>query len=55
MPTVCASVPMQAPTTTSLRPSAERIRRLTSAADSSGNSRSATVTGRRSTRWLTRP
>ena len=31
MPTVCASVPMQAPTTTSLRPSADRMRRLTSA------------------------
>ena len=55
MPTVCASVPMQAPTTTSLRPSAERIRRLTSAAGSTGNSRSATVTADRSTRWLTRP
>ena len=30
MPTVCASVPMQAPTTTNLRPSAERMRRSTS-------------------------
>ncbi len=55
MPTVCASVPMQAPTTTSLRPSAERIRRFTSAAGRTGNSRSATVTADKSTRWLTRP
>ncbi len=55
MPTVCASVPMQAPTTTSLRPSPVRIRRFTSAAGSSGNSRSVTVTAARSTTWLTRP
>ena len=55
MPTVCASVPMHAPTTTSLRPSPVRIRRFTSAEDSSGNSRSVTVTSDRSTRCDTRP
>src|SRR5438067_5136569 len=55
MPTVWASVPVQAPTTTSLRPSPDRIRRLTSAAASSGNSRRATFTADRSTRWLTGP
>ena len=55
MPTVCASVPMQAPTTTSLRRSDRLIERLTSLAVSSGYSRSTTVTARRSTRWLTDP
>ena len=55
MPTVCASVPMHAPTTTNLRPSAERMRRFTSCAVSSGNARSVTVTADMSTRWLTRP
>ena len=55
MPTVCASVPMHAPSTTSLRPSPPRIRRLPSADESSGNSRGTTVTWDRSTRWLTRP
>ena len=55
MPTVCASVPMHAPTTTSFRPRADRIRRFTSDEASTGNSRSVTVTADKSTRWLTRP
>ena len=55
MPTVCASVPMHAPITTSLRPRLLRIRMFTSAEDSSGNSRSATSTSLRSTRCETRP
>ncbi len=55
MPTVWASVPMQAPTTTSLRFSRVRIAWLTSAGVSSGNSRSTTWTSRRSTRWVTEP
>ena len=50
MPTVCASVPMHAPSTTSLRPSPARTRRLISAGDSSGNSRRATVTAEMLTR-----
>ena len=50
MPTVCASVPIQAPTTTNFRPSAERMRRFTSWALSSGKARSATVTADMSTR-----
>ena len=53
MPTVCASVPMHAPTSTNLRPSAERMRRFTSCALSSGNARSVTVTVDMSTRWFT--
>ena len=36
MPTVCASVPMQAPTTTSRRRSVLRMARLASFGDSSG-------------------
>src|SRR5690242_5461007 len=55
MPTVCASVPMHAPTTTSLRRSRALMAVLTSLADSSGKSRSTTCTLSRSTRWLLRP
>ena len=55
MPTVCASVPMHAPTTTSLRRSRFLIAVLTSLEVSSGNSRSTTSTSRTSTRWVTEP
>ena len=55
MPTVCASVPMHAPTTDSLRRNRRLTTALTSFADSSAKSRSTTCTADRSTRWLTRP
>jgi hypothetical protein len=55
MPTVCASVPMQAPTTLSRRRSPRLTAAFTSLADSSGKSRSTTCTRSVSTRWLTRP
>ena len=55
MPTVCASVPMQAPTTTSGRCSCPLIAVLTSFGVSSAKSRSTTSTRSSSTRWLTRP
>src|ERR1035438_9383691 len=55
MPTVWASVPMQAPTTTSLRRSRPLMAALTSLALSSANSRSTTTTSLRFTRWLTLP
>jgi hypothetical protein len=55
MPTVCASVPMQAPMTTSLRRNVFLIALLTSLAVSSGYSRSRTWTLDRSTRWFTAP
>ena len=55
MPTVCASVPMQAPTTTSGRRSVRLIVALISLGPSNGYSRSITTTSCGSTRWRTGP
>ena len=55
MPTVCASVPMHAPTTVSRRRSERLIAALASLGESSGKSRSTTSTLLVSTRWCTRP
>ncbi len=55
MPTVWASVPMHAPTTTSLRCRLSRTAALASLGLSSGYSRSTTSTAATSTTWLTGP
>jgi hypothetical protein len=55
MPTVCASVPMQPPTTTSLRRNIFLTSVFTSVGDSSGYSRSTTVTSSRSRMCLAEP